>query len=80
MQRLEADSQQSGSAGFVVPGFLQSAHNHLPLDFFYRRAHGEGNCVFTAKLLALLDWVRRKMVPLDLLSGTDNHGTLEDIS
>ena len=64
----------NSSAARVLLFFaLQRAHDHLPFDFFKRRADRNRQRVFVAQTLALLDRIRREVMALDLLAGTDDH-------
>ena len=60
VKSLEADAQQLGGARLVVLRFLKSAHDHLPLNFFERRANWQRQRIFVAQALALLDRIGSK--------------------
>ena len=80
MERLQADAQQLGGARFVVLRFLKSAHDHLSLNFFERRAHRQRQRIFVAQALALFDRVRSEVMALDLFAGTDNYGSFDHVA
>src|SRR5690242_21382051 len=65
VQRLEADAQQLRGARLIVLRLLQRAHNHLPFDFFERRADRQRQRVFVAQTLALFDRIDRKSIRLN---------------
>jgi hypothetical protein len=80
MKRLETDAKQLGRARFVVLRLLESAHDHLSLDFFQGRADGQRQRIFVTQAFALFDRVRSKVVPFDLFAGTDDHRALDHVS
>jgi hypothetical protein len=80
VQSFEADSQQRGGSSLIVFGLLESPHDHLAFNFLERRANRKGDCIFVSLPLALVDWIRRKMVSLDLFSRANDNRALDYVA
>src|SRR6266852_1059391 len=80
VKRLQANLKQLGRLRLVIPSLVQCPQNHLPLDHFERTAHRKCDCVFGTNSLALVEWIRCEVMPLDLLSRANYHRAFDHIS
>ncbi len=80
MKSFKTNFQHFSGASFVVAGLIQRPKDHLSLDLFQWRSDGKRHGIFRAEFLSLVERVRCKVMPLDLLAGTNHDGALNHVA
>src|SRR5437764_5265474 len=80
VQSLETDLQEFSRAGFVVPGLLERAQDHLSFDLFQRCPNRKRGRVFVTQLLPLIERVGSEVMSLNLFSRTDDDGAFDYVA